>query len=168
MARPAPSWQPSFPNKQYPLRRDWCGWNQRFRSWRRIKLKAKSNGLMRVSSPNGICLQYTVGPSWPSNPVVRVLISPQCCYRWLMSIQASSSGSMLTCWLTCFQGFEASPRPTYTNWRNPVLQFISENYLILKIIQDRNILGNRQLFMKSISKPSLNQLMKMKVVLRNF
>ena len=46
--------------------------------------------------------------------------------------------------------------------------FAIENYLILRIIQDRNTLGKKQLFMNSISKLSLNQLIKMKVVLRNF
>jgi len=46
--------------------------------------------------------------------------------------------------------------------------FAIEYYLILRIIQDRNILGKRQLFMNSISKLLLNQLIKMKVVLRNF
>ena len=46
--------------------------------------------------------------------------------------------------------------------------FAIGNYLILRIIQDLNILGKKQLFMNSISNPSLNHQIKMKVVLRNF
>ena len=46
--------------------------------------------------------------------------------------------------------------------------FAIENYLILRIFQDQNILGKKQLFMNSISNPSLNQLIKPKVVSRNF
>jgi len=42
------------------------------------------------------------------------------------------------------------------------------NYLISRIIQDRNTLGKKQLSMNSISRPSLNQLIKMEVVLRSF
>jgi len=42
------------------------------------------------------------------------------------------------------------------------------NYLILRIIQDQNILGKKQLFMNSISNPSLNQLIKIKVASRIF